>query len=62
LEKTKDESMKEEETEHLVEESGKFDICFLNNLIAEFDTFTDNEEQKINKKRKGKTTSRKLWT
>jgi hypothetical protein len=31
-------------------------------LISEFDIFTDDEAHKNNKKRKFKSTTRKLWT
>lgn len=40
-------------------------VCILmidDQMSVEYDIFTDNEEKKNMKKRKTKTTSRKLWT
>lgn len=57
--KTIDEEIKEEVSEIDLNESGMVKVWHVG---LDFDIFTDNEEKKNTKKRKGKTTSRKLWT
>ena len=56
------EEVKEEESDVIIDESGMFDSFLPIRFRIEFDIFSDNEEKKNNKKRKHKTTSRKLWT
>ncbi len=52
----------QDDSDNILDESGMIRIS-LNKLSSiEFDIFTDNEEKKNTKKRKTKTSSRKLWS
>ena len=53
-----EEEIKEEDSEILIDASG---IRYLF-IIIEYDIFSDNDDKKNCKKRKNKSTSRKLWT